>query len=73
LIKHEFDKCLIQNTIESVHDMTGNSVLEVLHAESVQGVRESVLDVSSLRSGMYVLVITSDRGEQVVQRMVVER
>lgn len=57
----------------AVHDMTGNRVLEVLHAESVQGVRESVLDVSSLRSGMYMLVITSDRGEQVVQRMVVER
>ncbi len=57
----------------AIHDMTGNRVLEILHGESVQGQRDVPMNVSALRSGMYMVVITSDRGEQVVNRMVIEQ
>ncbi|MFI5263314.1 MAG: T9SS type A sorting domain-containing protein, partial [Candidatus Kapaibacterium sp.] len=58
----------------SIHDLLGKRVMEGgnLSATSA-GSFEKELNVSELPAGVYLLVITTDKGEQSMQRLVIEK
>ena len=58
----------------SIHDLLGKRVTEAgnLTASSA-GSYEKELNVNELAAGVYLLVITTDKGEQSIQRLVVEK
>lgn len=61
-----------RNFTVSLHDMSGN---RVAHLTNLQ-LRDSevvAIDVSDKPAGTYLVAITSDRGEQVVERLIVGR
>ncbi|MEP7235888.1 MAG: T9SS type A sorting domain-containing protein, partial [Ignavibacteriota bacterium] len=63
-----------RNLAFSIHDLLGKRVLEAgnLTATSA-GDYEKDLNISELPAGVYLLVITTDKGEQNMQRLVIEK
>jgi hypothetical protein len=58
----------------SVHDLLGKRIMEAGSvAEIASGNYEKDLDLSSLPAGVYLLVLTTDKGEQTTQRLVIEK
>jgi hypothetical protein len=58
----------------SIHDLLGKRLLDGGSiAESTAGNFEHEINISSLKAGVYLLVITTDKGEQTTQRLVIEK
>lgn len=58
----------------AVHDLLGKQVMVVSNAElKSAGTFEKELDFSSLDAGVYLLVMVTDKGEQITQRVVIGR
>ncbi len=58
----------------SIHDLLGKRVLDAGSIrETSAGSFEKELNVSELTAGVYLLVITTDKGEQSMQRLVIEK
>lgn len=58
----------------AVHDLLGKQVMKVTNLETkAAGTFEKELDLSSLEAGVYLLIIVTDVGEQITQRVVVEK
>ncbi len=61
-----------RNFTVSLHDMSGN---RVAHLTNLQLIDSDIvtIDVSDKPAGTYLIAITSDKGEQVVERLIVSR
>jgi hypothetical protein len=58
----------------AIHDLLGKQLMVVASAENKSsGTFEKELDLASLEAGVYLLVMVTDRGEQITQRLVIER
>ncbi|MDP4237320.1 MAG: T9SS type A sorting domain-containing protein [Bacteroidota bacterium] len=58
----------------SIHDLLGKRMMDAGNiVETSSGSFEKELDVSELTAGVYLLVITTDKGEQSMQRLVIEK
>jgi hypothetical protein len=58
----------------SIHDLLGKRVLDGGSVtENSAGSYDHEINLSNLKAGMYLLVITTDTGEQSIQRLVIEK
>ncbi|MFP4529532.1 MAG: T9SS type A sorting domain-containing protein [Candidatus Kapaibacterium sp.] len=58
----------------SIHDVNGSHLITVINnqVQSI-GEQELILDLSDLENGIYLLAISTNRGEQVVTRLIVNK
>jgi hypothetical protein len=58
----------------AIHDLLGKQVLKVSDLEpKTAGDFEKEIDLSSLDAGVYLLIMATDAGEQITQRVVLEK
>lgn len=58
----------------AIHDLLGKQVMKVTGLEMKSaGTFEKELDLSSLDAGVYLLIMVTDAGEQITQRVVIEK
>jgi hypothetical protein len=58
----------------AVHDLLGKQVMKVTDLETKSaGTFEKEIDLSTLEAGVYLLIMVTDAGEQITQRVVIER
>lgn len=58
----------------SLHDITGRRMREVVSDLSKQGgTYEANIDAGDLADGIYLVAITTDRGERAIQRVIVQK
>lgn len=57
----------------AIHNLLGQKVQEVQTIPANAGSGEVSVNVSSLEPGLYLLVLSTDKGEQMIKRLVVER
>jgi len=57
----------------AIHNLLGQKVQEVQTMPANAGSGEVSVNVSSLEPGLYLLVLSTDKGEQMIKRLVVER
>jgi hypothetical protein len=63
-----------RNLAFSIHDLLGKRVMEAGNLTATSsGSFEKELNLSELTAGVYLLVITTDKGEQSIQRLVIEK
>lgn len=56
----------------AVYDLLGKQMFEVVHAEPKQsGAHSASIDLNTIPDGVYLLVLVTDKGEQITQRLVV--
>ena len=58
----------------SVHDILGKKIVDCGSlAERPQGEYDFELNIGNIPAGIYLVVITTDKGEQTIQRIAVEK
>jgi hypothetical protein len=73
MVSLKFELTDKRNIIFSIHDLSGN-LLKKISQKQIQetGTNTFTFDLSDLSSGMYLLVVSSQKGEYAVQRLIKE-